>query len=165
MKSRGNFFLSISFIFCIICVSIAAYTALSAINAEATFVPPPFDTCAEEGLPEVPEELGWSEVYQDGMSFSARICGAVNVEDNVATLYFTNTTPSNVWLMLRVLDSKNHVIGQTGLIRPNEYIEKVALLSTPEKGSDITLKIMAYEPETYYSLGTANLNTYIASTN
>ena len=162
---KGNILLTISFIFCICCIAVCAIVTNNAVHTDAIFVQPEFETSAQQGIPEVPSELGWSELYQDGMPFSARICGAVHVENGAAKLYFTNTTPSDVWIMLKIFDEDGNILGQTGLIRPDEYIENVGLIKTPEEGTSIDMKIMAYEPDTYYSLGAVNLSTYIASVN
>lgn len=43
----------------------------------SSFTPPPFDSSAESGIPAVSEELGWTEIYQDGMAFKCSICGNV----------------------------------------------------------------------------------------
>ena len=40
-------------------------------------------------------------------------------------------------------------------------LKYVTLSKTPEVGTKIKLKIMGYEPHTYYSAGAASLNTQI----
>ena len=67
----------------------------------------------------------------------------------------------DVWLKLRVLTADGTLLGETGLIRPGEYIKSVSLTSEVEDGTAIKLKIMAYEPDTYYSAGSVTLNTIL----
>ena len=107
-----------------------------------------FEKAAVSGMPTVPEELGWSEIYQDGMEFRAYICGNVIVKGDAADVYFTNSEKFDVWLKLRVLTADGILLGETGLIRPGEYVKSVSLTSEVEDGTAIKLKIMAYEPDT-----------------
>lgn len=78
-----------------------------------------------------------------------------------ADVYFTNSSEQEVWLKLRVLDEDGSIIGETGLIKPGEYVKSVLIDKDVSDGSSIKLKIMAYEPQTYYSAGAVTLNTQI----
>lgn len=151
---------------CMVCVLALCGMVLALINSGKQdkgrlFTPPPFETAAVSGMPTVPDDLGWSEIYQDGMGFKAYICGNVITEDSTADIYFTNSDEFDVWLKLRVLDENGTVLGETGLIRPGEYVKSVSLTSEIKDGAAIKLKIMAYEPDTYYSAGAVTLNTTI----
>ncbi len=126
-----------------------------------SFTPPPFDSSAESGTPAVPEELGWTEIYQDGMAFKFSVCGNVIASGGAADVYFTNSSEQEIWLKLRVLDEDGNIIGETGLVKPGEYVKSVSINTDISDGSSIKLKIMAYEPETYYSAGVVTLNTQI----
>ncbi len=128
---------------------------------EPKFIPPEFDKSAISGDINVPKELGWSELYQDGMNFKVGICGNLIAKNDEAEVYFYNNENNNVWLKLRVLDETNNIIGETGLIKPSEYIQSIKFNSKINNGDKIKLKIMAYEPETYYSEGSIVLNTTI----
>ena len=67
-----------------------------------------------------------------------------------------------MWLKVRVLDEKGNTLGETGLVRPGEYVQSVELDTVPKTGTPIVLKIMAYQPDTYYSEGAVSLNTTIS---
>ena len=121
------------------------------------FTPPPFDASAEAGTPEVPDGMGYSEF--DAKLFKASVCGEVKVVDGSADIYLTNPESNYAWLKVRVLDENGNILGETGLIKPGEYVKSVAFNTVPEKGAKIVLKIMAYEPNTYHSAGSASLNT------
>ncbi len=127
---------------------------------QAEFVPPEFESAAEKGTPSVTDK-SWTQIYKDGMGFSAHVCGNVIIENNSADIFFTNDSGNDVWLRLRILDEKNRVIAETGIIKPGEYIRTVEFTSVPRAGAKIVLKIMAYEPETYYSAGSVTLNTTV----
>ena len=127
----------------------------------SSFTPPPFDSSAESGTPAVPKELGWTEIYQDGMAFKCSMCGNVIASGGAADVYFTNSSEQEIWLKLRVLDENSNILGETGLIKPGEYVKSVSIDADIPDGTAIKLKIMAYEPETYYSAGAVTLNTQI----
>jgi len=117
------------------------------------FVPPAFDETAQQGVPEAPAELGWCEVFQAGMSFRASVCGVFRPEGSQADVYLYSAPENEVWLKLRALDSQGNTLGETGLIRPGEYVRSVQLHTLPQPGEAVTLKLMSYEPDTYHSMG------------
>ena len=126
------------------------------------FTPPAFDANAQTGTPEVSDE-SWKEVYQPGMSFVAWVCGKVVLQENAADLYFTNDFDNEAWLKLRITDGQGNVLAETGLIKPGEYLKTVTFTTVPAVGAEIAIKIMAYEPETYYSMGAVTLNTTVSA--
>jgi hypothetical protein len=48
------------------------------------------------------------------------------------------------------------MIGESGLIKPGEYVESVAISLVPTKNTSIFAKVLSYEKETYYSMGTTS---------
>lgn len=125
------------------------------------FVAPPFDDNAISGEPSVSEGLGYNILYREGMSFKVGACGVVNVVDGRAEIYLTNLSENTVWLKARFYDSKGNVLGESGLIKPGEYLESVELKTIPKESEKITIKVMSYEPDTYKSLGRINLTPKI----
>ena len=125
----------------------------------AEFIPPQFDNGAAEGMPSVPDGMGYLEVYKEGMSFNSFICGEVNIIDGKADIYFTNPQKNTLWMKLRIFDEEGNVIAETGLIKPNEYLKTVNFDKVPTNNSKITMKIMTYEQDTYYSGGAVSLST------
>ena len=113
------------------------------------------------GIPDVPEELGWQEL--DAQAFQVGVCGAVVLEGSQADVWLTNPESNTIWLKLRILDEDGDVLGETGLIRPGEYVQSVTFDTVPAPGTAISMKVMAYEPETYHSAGAVTLNTTIQS--
>lgn len=146
----------------ILCAASVAVMVLALCfgGREAEFVPPPFEAGAQTGTPAVPENLGWQAL--DAGAFRVSLCGKVCPEDGNADIWFTNPAENRVWLRLRVLDEAGNILGQTGILRPGEYVRRVTLSAVPEAGTPIVLKVMAYEPETYRSAGALTLNTVIA---
>lgn len=132
--------------------------SVSAVQT-AEFTPPEFDAAAQKGTPDVPDDLGYSEI--DAQAYTFWVCGKVICENGSAEIYLTNPDSSSVWLKVRVLDGNDRVLGETGLIKQGEYVQSVSLENIPTDGADIKLKVMSYEPDTYYSMGAASLNTTI----
>ena len=125
------------------------------------FVPPAFECMTVQGVPDVPGELDYSSPYHDGMAYHFSVCGYVTMDGNHAVVYFTNAEENDVYLKLRVLDDRGKMLGETGLLKPGEYVKDVELDTALSKGTGIKLKIMSYEPDTYMSAGSVILKTEI----
>lgn len=130
-------------------------------DVRVEFTPPPFEAAAQTGTPEVPEELGWGEV--DAQLFKAWVCGKLIPEGDSVDIWLTNPEDSGVWLKLRALDADGNLLGETGLLRPGEYVRSVALETVPPEGTTLYLKLMTYEPDTYHSAGATKIETKISS--
>ena len=127
------------------------------------FVPPAFESMAQQGTPEVPEELEYSSPYREGMAYRFSVCANVTMDSSSATVYFTNAQENHVYLKLRVLDENDKILGETGLLKPGEYVKDVQLLRELPTGTGISLKIMSYVPDTYMSAGSVVLHTTIGT--
>ena len=125
------------------------------------FTPPPFDENAQMGIPTVFDDLGYNVLYRDGMSFKVGVCGKINVNGTTADIYLTNPEENDVWLKARFYDSNGAIVGESGLIKPGEYVASVELTSQPLASEQYTVKIMSYEPETYKSFGAITLTPKI----
>ena len=142
-----------------LCISLASCGE----DEKLEFVPPPFDAGAVSGTPDIenPEAIGYTEL--DAKAYKLSVCGLVKLDGNSADIYFTNPDTNDVWLKIRVLDKKGNILGETGLIRPGEYVKTITFdKKVPKVGDEITMKIMGYQPDTYYSAGAVNLGTRIS---
>lgn len=160
MKKKNNKPLILAALICAVslAVMVASLTA-GRKQVQEEFTPPPFDANAVAATPEVPEVLGWTEL--DCKAYKVSICGNVIAVEGSADVWLYNPVSNTVWLKLRVLDEKGNILGETGLLKPGEYVQSVLLENVPKDGSAIALKIMAYQPDTYFSEGAATLNTKI----
>ncbi len=122
----------------------------------AGFVPPPFDAAAQTGTPEVPAELGYAELELP--VYTVALCGKPAVQEESAELWLTNPATNAVWLKVRIYGEEENLLGESGLLRPGEYVEAVSLQNIPARTCPVTLKVMGYEPETYRSAGAVSLN-------
>ena len=148
---------------CVIAAIAITAIIIGAVNSaghakKAEFTPPPFEENAVVGVPEVDEALGWSELaVRDG--YVVHVCGMLNSYDGeTVAVWFTSDANNDVWLKLRMRDTEGTILGQTGILRPGEYVEYMTLNESAHTG-DVILEIMGYEPETYYSAGTVGLST------
>lgn len=150
----------------IICIlgGVLAVTAILAFLAAADiinpqkvleFVPPGADANAAVGSPDVPEELNHREM-KINETFSVSMCATPVLEEQGVRLYVTSPDTNTAWVSVKVYDASGALIGQSGILRPGEYVEYVPLTIAPKKNFNVTVKILSYEPETYYSLGSAD---------
>lgn len=142
-------------------VVIVSFIVVESRPPKVEFIPPEFEVNAVVGTPDVEEERGYRELYQDGMGYSAWVCGAVFQEDGAAVVYFTNPDSNGIWLKLRITDEQGNIIGESGILKPGEYVRSVALSEPLADGTPIRLRMMGYEPETYNSVGSVSVNTEI----
>jgi hypothetical protein len=140
-------------------ISMVIALAIPKTAEKGEFVPPVFDTGATVGTPDVPDNMGYIEPYANGMSFRAAFCGEMLVRDGKADVYFTNKAENDVWLMLRITDESGDLLAQTGLVRSGEYVKSITFEKIPKDGQKVVYRVMAYEPETYYSKGYFTVKT------
>ena len=161
-KQMKNYILPLAAVLCVLSLAVMVF-ALTRQNTQTVmgeFTPPPFDSSAVVGSPTVPDGLGWKEL--DAEVYQVGICGKFIPKGNTADIWLTNPENNTVWLKVRVLDENGNTLGETGLVRPGEYVQSVRLDTVPKAGTPIVLKIMAYQPDTYYSEGAVSLNTTIS---
>lgn len=117
------------------------------------FEAPAFDANALSGKPEVayPDIYGTLSLNDDA---TVSLYSVPIVTDGTATVYFTADASNTVWVRLRLLDAEGSTLGESGLLRPGEYVESVVLTAQPDRPEAIA-KILTYDPDTYYSLGSA----------
>lgn len=160
IEKRNN---RITILLAMVCLlSLLVMTVVLMTGAEpnrAEFTPPPFDENACAGFPQVPGELGWGVL--DARVYKVGVCGVVRAQEDAVEVWLTNPEENTVWMKLRMLDSSGEILGQTGLIKPGEYVQTLRLDTDPPDNGPVTLKIMAYQPDTYYSEGVVTLNTTI----
>ena len=152
------------------CAVMAIAVAISSIVVanrppKIEFIPPAFEENAEIGTPVMADERGYSELYKEGMTFSAYMCGEIYQENSQVVVYFTNTESNNAWLKLRIMDEQGNILGESGLLKPGEYVRAVSLSEQVAAGTQIRIKIMGYEPETYNSIGSVLVKTELLSEN
>ena len=143
---------------CCLSVTVMILTVIKTMNNVVTFTPPAFDPSAVTGVPNVPEELGFSSIEIE-QGYKVYACGNLIAKGKNVDVYFTSPETNTVWLLLRVTDESGTVLGQTGIIQPGEYVKKLTLYEVPNKEKNVKLNIIAYQPKTYTSMGTVGLNT------
>lgn len=125
------------------------------------FVAPDFDPAAEAGIPEVAEPERQFSWLQMGDHIRLALCGSPRVTEQGIELYLTSDSTNVAWLLVKIYDENGSELGRSGLIRPGEYVQAVAA-EEAVPGTAITVKILSYEPETYYSLGSATAQLRLA---
>ena len=127
---------------------------------QGEFVAPPHDDGAVKGTPHPDEALGWSALdIQEG--YTVHVCGVLKANKDMSLpVYFTSDETNKVWVKLRIIDDFGKTVGETGLLYPGEYVELVQLEDGTVSGR-VSLQVMGYEPDTYYSAGSVKLMTML----
>lgn len=126
-------------------------------KAKQEFVKPEFDMTAVAGVPDIDEEALNYNVMKLNNNISVSACAELTLNaDNTVNPYFTSAPENEVWVRLFVYDAKGNEMGSTGVLKPGEYVKSVQLKNIPAETGLIVYKIVTYEPETYFSVGTAN---------
>lgn len=161
VRDNGNKKSTDKLLIALICIVAAAVISVFAVaivllNQPPEFVPPEFDSGAIAGEPSVSDsdERRYKLISDAKMPYTLNICQNIYTSsDGEGEIYFTNPSENTLWMKLRIYDDKGKVIGETGLIKPGEYLKNVRFDTVPKNGTMITMKVMTYEPDTYYSGG------------
>ena len=128
-------------------------------EAEAAVLP--LESAAVRGVPAVAEALGYSAPAAEGVDYRFSLCGSVYMDGASAVVYFTNPAENRVWLRLCVLDGSGRTLGETGLLRPGEYVRAVVLDEPLPAGTPVTIRVTGCQPETYRSAGAIVMSTAV----
>lgn len=141
-------------------VAIAAMIVILSVTGKpqmGEFVPPPFDENAVAGdVPLTTEEkllLSWDVQVPQGATYRTGITGVISVTDGKAVVWLQNLSTNTVNLKLRLTNAAGDVVGESGLVKPGEYLRDVALTKSVGDDEQLTIRVMSYEPETYRSEG------------
>lgn len=141
---------------------IVAFGVAAAVWSYRFFQPvvithPDFDAAAISGAPTVDERYGYSTLQVDE-DYSVMLCGVPANDGETVQLFLTNPADNGVWFRAEVIDGDGAVIGSTGVLRQGEYLPAITL-SRPltEQQTSVTIRIVAYEPDTWQSRGNVNL--------
>lgn len=142
----------------IILISIIIFLLIN-INNKKQFKKPEFANAATS----IPEKLEYKEkAIKVSEGYSLYIDPIPKLDQNAnLSINLVSLEENKIWIKVRILNAKEEIIGETGLIKPGEYLEKVQINQQLSKNDQITYKIMGYEKDTYRSAGTISLNTRI----
>ena len=141
-----------------ILISIIIFLLIN-INSKKQFKKPEFANAATS----IPEKLDYKEKaikVSEGYSLYIDPIPKLDQNDNLS-INLVSLEENKIWIKVRILNAKEEIIGETGLIKPGEYLEKVQINQQLSENDQITYKIMGYEKDTYRSAGTISLNTRI----
>ena len=142
----------------IILISTIVYLVFN-IKSKSTFSKPSFELNAST---EIPNNIDYeSSIIKVKEGYSIYINGIPKIEKNYLNINFISIEDNNVWIKIRVLDEEENIIGESGLIKPGEYLKNIKLNKKLKEEQNITYKIIGYEINSYMSAGTIELNTKV----
>lgn len=127
------------------------------------FQAPPFEENALRGVPAGVDKLEhYREIVVEG-GYTFSLDGTPILDGDRLLVHFSSHANNAAWLRIRIYDMEGNKIGESGLLRAGEYVEAVSLSSIPPIDA-VFVKILSYEPDTYYSLGAATATLPIQRT-
>lgn len=157
-SKRKNIIISI-IIITVLCGLLALWFYFN--NYSKRYEKPKFESTYSEGKVDIDEKYGYSEM-QISDEYKVGVCGAPSANVNGVDLYFSNLEENDVLLKCLLIDSDGNTVGESGLIKPNCYIKTVNFNSPKPVGNyNLTIRVLGFEPETYYSRGVVSLKTNI----
>ena len=164
-KNQKKIIISLIILFIILFLgSIVLFLNKDRITKKAEFIVPEFEMSSVEGKPEIVDErLSYQEmsIKEDYIVY---ICMTPKEENGKLTLYFTSSEKNIDLLKVRIFDSNNNMIGESGLLEPNSYVKDIILNRNLNDNEGISIKVMSYKKDTYYSNGSFKLNVFVTNT-
>lgn len=141
--------------------AMALFLNKNKITKKTEFVVPEFETSIIEGKPEnVDETLTYQEMKLKE-DYIVSMCATPREENGKLTLYFTSSEKNVDLLKVRIFDLNDNLIGESGLLKPNSFVKEIVLNRSLEDKEGISVKVMSYEKDTYYSKGSFKLNVFV----
>ena len=132
------------------------------ITKRSEFIVPELEAFSIEGKPEnVDETLTYQEIRVKE-NYIVSICATPKEKNEKLTLYFTSSEKNVDLLKVRIFDENNNLLGESGLLKPNSYVKDIILNRSLKENQGISVKVMSYEKDTYYSNGSFKLNLFVA---
>lgn len=145
----------------VVCLSLFVLSIIFFISGfdSNEFIVPSDDESAVYGLnPIVADELNYTVLSDPNLPFSFGLCASPIVDNGDLIVYFNNPIENDSWLLLRAY-SNDKLIGSSGIVKQNGFVERVH--GDFNNVSNITFKVLAYEPNMYYSVGTVSVEVDI----
>ena len=144
-------------VLCVVLALLLAFTLIILIHGPFTYFEPPLaDENAQTGIPQLTE--GTLGSITGGPGFRFLLAKEPMYENGKVALYFTSPETNTVWMVAELCDANGNTIGKSGLLRPGEYVESITVYEDATVGEAITVRILSYEPDTYYSMGSVNVD-------
>ena len=131
-------------------------------TATGRFRVPARETEMIQGNPQQIEEKLHYQTVDLAEGFKIALCGRPQIgNDRELVLYLTSMKENDVWIRAVVYNEQKQQLGSTGVLYPGEWVENIPLDTPVENGQTVIIKIISYQPETYYSKGSADIKVNV----
>ncbi|MDD3193900.1 MAG: hypothetical protein PHE47_08700 [Oscillospiraceae bacterium] len=136
-----------------------AFLAWRLVFYQPPYQPPAYEPAVQVGVPDPPEGMGYGQISAEN-GFSFWVAGAMyQQEDGSLLVYLTNPADSVCNILCEITDQDGHTLYRSGALRPGEFVERLYPLKQMENTTiEIQMNVYAFEPETWFSVGTITLN-------
>ena len=120
------------------------------------FIPPPFEENAVKGIPDpLPDFFGTLAISEE---LIVGVCATPSLKENALDIYLTSHEKNISYVKIRIYDKKGEILGESGLLKPGEHLRSLELSAPiPSGENELRAIILSYEPDTYYSKGSAEI--------
>lgn len=154
-KGPGNLWIILLGIICAVSLVWMIWVLLMPDSQETAFTPPPFE---EQAVTAELSDLPFTEDNRiEAGDLLIYVGSSISEENDSLDLTVWNSNEDRNLIRIRVTDEAGKVLGETGLLKPGEMVDSIPLdqLSSSHR---YIIRIMGYEPDTYYSAGSFTLN-------
>lgn len=152
--------ITVSIFAALLIIAIIAIIAVAGADKSPTvldFVPPPFDENVKTGIPDpLPDSFGTLSISPE---LVVGLCALpkINDEEMQIGIFLTSHADNYCNIRLLVYAENGELLGESGLIKPGDHLPALELSSIPESGKPLRAVILSFEPDTYYSMGSAEV--------
>ncbi len=126
------------------------------------YIKPSFEPMSISGPVSLENNQYGYSVTQFSEEYKVGLCGAPEASTTSIDLYFTNPEDNNVLLKCLLLDDSGNTIGESGVLNPGTYVQTINFNNPMSSGyHELTVKVLGFEPETYFSRGIVHLITRV----
>jgi len=157
MKKNRGIIILVGILLILISIIISLFVI---IDKKSMFIEPSFD----ENVSVIPENLDYkSSVIEVSEGYNIYINPVPSIEDNKLVINFISIKDNNIWIKIRILNDNEEIVGESGLVKPGEYLKSVILNKKINGNDNIVYEIIGYEIDSYLSAGTIKLNTKVGA--
>jgi len=157
MKKNKFVIILVGVLFILISIIILLFVSIERKNK---FIEPAFD----KNVSAIPKDIIYEpSVIEVSEGYNIYIDAVPSIKDNKLVVNFISLETNNIWIKIRLLNENEGIVGESGLVKPGEYLKSIILDKKINNNDKIIYEIIGYEIDSYLSAGTIKLNTKVGA--